>query len=291
MLNVFLRPVCAFLLVFLLDGAAVAQSRYALVIGNAAYQSIPALKTSATDAATVAETLRAGGYDVTELHDVRQTDTGQAMRNFLDKIAAGEPGGIAFVYYSGHAARAKGENFLIPVDAIVGNESEIAREAFRLKWLIEELVKLPLSARIIVLDASRDHQIGSAGGKPIAKGLATSQVSPGMLIAFAATPGTIAVESDADYSLFTGTLVSQMRQPGLFLDQMLRNTRIEVNKVTAGLQTPWTRSALHAELSLFKATDQQASDPDAAPKQLRKRRSVYRDPVRVIREFLRHVPF
>jgi uncharacterized caspase-like protein len=265
-----------------------AQSRNALVIGNGAYQSVPALKTPATDAAIVAETLQAAGYDVTQLHDVLQADIGQIMRDFLDKIAAGEPGGIAFVYYSGHAARSKGENFLLPVDAVINNENEIAGETFRLKELTEELVKLPLSARIIVLDAARDHQIGSAGGKPTANGLATSQVLPGMLIAFAATPGAIAVDGDADYSLFTGTLVTQMRQPGLDLEQMLRNTRIEVNNATAGRQAPWTRSALHAGLRLFDAPDQQANEAAAAPKQPRKRRSNGSDPIRAMRQILRH---
>jgi uncharacterized caspase-like protein len=41
-----------------------------IVIGNGAYTVLPALKTPATDAAIVAETLQAAGYDVTELHDL-----------------------------------------------------------------------------------------------------------------------------------------------------------------------------------------------------------------------------
>lgn len=287
----FLKPACALLLLFSLAGPALAQSRNALVIGNGAYQSAPALKTPATDAAIVAETLQAAGYDVTQLHDVLQADIGQAMRDFLDKIAAGEPGGVAFFYYSGHAARSKGENFLIPVDAVIGNENEIDGEAFRLKDLTEELAKLPLSARIIVLDASRDHQIGGAAGKPAARGLATTAVLPGMLIAFAATPGAIAVDGDADYSLYTGTLVTQMRQPGLNLERMLRNTRSEVNKATSGRQMPWTRSALPSELRLFEASDQQASEAAAAAKPPRKRRSGGSDPIRIMRQILRHGPF
>src|SRR5665647_1605435 len=72
-------------------GAASAQSRNALVIGNAAYVSAPKLKTPATDAAIVAETLRAAGYDVTELHDVNQASIGQSLRDFLDKVAGSGP--------------------------------------------------------------------------------------------------------------------------------------------------------------------------------------------------------
>ena len=47
-----------------------AQPRNALVIGNGAYTVLPALKTPAADAAIVAETLQAAGYDFTELPDL-----------------------------------------------------------------------------------------------------------------------------------------------------------------------------------------------------------------------------
>jgi uncharacterized caspase-like protein len=296
MLGRLLKLAIALLLLSLTD-AALAQSRVALVIGNAAYRSIPALKTPATDAAIVAETLRAAGYDVTELVDVHQADIGQAMRNFLDKLAAGGPGTVAFFYYSGHAARSNGENFLIPVDAVIGNENDISNEAFRLKELTEELVKLPLAARIIVLDASRDHAIGSPAGKPAPKGLATTQVLPGMLIAYAAAPGAVAVDADGygDYSLYTSMLVTQMRQPGLNLGQILKNTRIEVGKTTDNMQTPWTRSALHSQVVLFEAPAQdeaQASPEEATePKAKPPRRSHRLDGGAIIRNLLRHVPF
>jgi len=99
----FLKPPCVLLLLFALAGTALAQSRNALVIGNAAYQSAPALKTPATDAAIVAETLQAAGYDVTELHDVRQADIGQTMRGFLDKIAA-TPISVNFATFVGQGS-------------------------------------------------------------------------------------------------------------------------------------------------------------------------------------------
>src|SRR5664279_1401773 len=138
----------ALLLLSSLSGATLAQSRNALVIGNAAYENAPTLKTPVTDASIVAETLQAAGYDVTELHDVRQADTGQVMRDFLDKAAAGGPDGAAFFYYSGYGAQAEGENYLVPVDAAINNDGDVADEAFRLNDLLDELAKTPLAARI-----------------------------------------------------------------------------------------------------------------------------------------------
>lgn len=76
------------ILLLLLTSAARAEPRTALVIGNAAYQSAPVLKTPIVDAEIVAETLRAANFDVTEMHDVCQAEIGQVMRTFLDKLAA-----------------------------------------------------------------------------------------------------------------------------------------------------------------------------------------------------------
>ncbi|MDI1344347.1 MAG: caspase family protein [Pseudolabrys sp.] len=235
-------------------GAALAQSRNALVIGNSAYVSAPKLKTPATDAAIVAETLRAAGYDVTELHDVNQATIGQSLRDFLDKVAGSGPDGAAIVYYSGHGAQSDGANYLIPVDAVINSDADVANEAFRLNDLLDELAKIPLAARIVVLDASRDHKFGAGGDKPVAKGLAMGESIPGMLLAFAAAPGALADDGDGDYSLYTGALVTQMRQPGLDIEQIFRAVRLEVNKATNGSQTPWMVSDLAAEVRLFETT-------------------------------------
>ena len=129
--------VCILLLMLLLDDTALTQTRNALVIGNAAYRSALALKTPTTDASIVAETLLAAGYDVTELHDIRKTNIGQNMRDFLDKVSTSGPDGVAIFYYSGYAAQSNGENFLVPVDAIINEESDVAREAFRLRNFID----------------------------------------------------------------------------------------------------------------------------------------------------------
>jgi uncharacterized caspase-like protein len=235
-------------------GAASAQSRNALVIGNSAYVSAPKLKTPATDATIVAETLRAAGYDVTELHDVKQETIGQSLRDFLDKVAGSGPDGAAIVYYSGHGAQSEGANYLIPVDAVINNDADIANEAFRLNDLLDELTKIPLAARVVVLDSSRDHKFGAGGNKPVPKGLAMGDTIPGTLLAYAAAPGALADDGDGDFSLYTGALVTLMRQPGLDIEQIFKAVRLEVNKTTNGAQTPWTASDLTVDVRLFAAT-------------------------------------
>lgn len=264
----------------------------ALVIGNAAYKSVAALKTPITDASIVAETLRAAGYEVTELHDIGKANIGSSIRDFLDKVSAHGPDSVAIFYYSGYAAQSNGENFLVPVDATINEESDVAREAFRLRGFIDELAKTPLVARIVILDASRDYQFGLASGKPVAKGLAAEDMIPGTLVAFAAAPDAVSIDGFEDHSLYTETLVATMRQRGLDVEQIFKKTRLQISKKTSRAQIPWMISALDVELHLFDASNQQVSQSDSKPKKSRgKRTRNHPVPIGAIRDFIRRAPF
>jgi len=264
----------------------------ALVIGNAAYKSVAALKTPIADASIVAETLLAAGYEVTELHDLGKANIGPSVRNFLDKVSASGPNGAAIFYYSGYAAQSNSENFLVPVDATIKEESDVAKEAFRLRDFIDELAKTPLAARIIILDASRDHQFGLANSKPVEKGLAAENMVPGTLVAFAAAPGVVSIDGSEDHSLYTGILVATMRQRGLDMEQIFKETRLQISKKTSRIQIPWMISALDSELHLFGASNQQLSQNDSKPKksQSKKMRN-HRVPIGAIRDLIRRAPF
>jgi len=261
------RTLCVVVAVVLLalarPASAQAPSHIALVIGNAGYPG-KQLATTLNDAAVVAETMRAAGYDVTELHDVRQADIGPALRGFLDKVAAGGPDAVAFFYYAGRAAQAGGENFLVPVDAQIGGIADVPVQALRLNDLIGALAATPAAARIIVLDANRDHGYGAGTAAAVPPGLAIMEAPGGTMIAMAAAPDQVAAESGTRYSRYTTTLVTLMRQPGLDLDQIFRATRLQVNQATGGKQTPWTAMGLLVDVTLFP--EQAAPNaPPAAP--------------------------
>jgi hypothetical protein len=264
----------------------------ALVIGNAAYKSAAALKTPITDASVVSETLLAAGYEVTELHDIGKANIEPSMRDFLDKVTAGGPDAVAIFYFSGYATQTNGENFLVPVDATINEESDVAREAFRLRDFINELAKTPLAARIIILDASRDHQFGLASRKPVTKGLAAQDMISGTLVAFAAAPGAVSIDGSGDQSSYTKALVATMRQPGLDMEQIFKKTRLQISKTTSQTQIPWMISALDVEVHLFGASNQEVAQNDPKPqKSRRKQARNHAVPIGALREFIRRAPF
>jgi len=208
------------------------------VIGNSAYRNAQALPTAHGDAAVVAETMRAAGYEVIELRDLHLDDIGPAMRDFLDKVAAAGPQGVAFVYFSGYAAQSQGQNYLVPVDAQIGRDSDVPLQALRLSDLIQEMMSLPAAARLVVLDGARDHGFGRGTAQAVPRGLAVMDVPEGMLIASSAAPGALAVDGDASYSIYTGALVTAMRQPGLDMEQIFKAARLQVNQATGAARRP-----------------------------------------------------
>lgn len=252
---------------FLTGAPAHAQApapRVALVIGNATYASAPGIATAAADTTIVAETMRTAGYDVTELHDLVAANFGQTIRTFLDKVYAAGPEAVAFIYFGGYGAQFDGENYLVPVDARITRYADVPAQAFRLNDLVRELAELPAAARIIVLDASRDHGFGRDTKEAVPPGLAMMDAPAGMMIAFAAAPGAVSGEIEGPYSLYTGTLVTLMRQPGLEIEQIFKAARVQVNKVSTGAQTPWTASTLAVGFKLFDTPGDGTPAPVAA---------------------------
>jgi uncharacterized caspase-like protein len=104
----------AFLSISQLSAATPDAKRVALVIGNSTYQYAVTLPNPKADAALMARTLRASGFNVIE-----GTDTDKArMSALLDQFTeAAYEADVALVYYAGHGLQVDGHNYLIPVDA------------------------------------------------------------------------------------------------------------------------------------------------------------------------------
>src|SRR5437763_10664105 len=86
------------------SGAAQAEKRIALVVGNAGYQA-GALNTPANDAGLIAQTLQAAGVDVVGARDLDQDSMRHAFRDFLEKATGAGMDTVAFIYVSGYGVQ------------------------------------------------------------------------------------------------------------------------------------------------------------------------------------------
>ena len=87
-------------------GAAQAERRVALIIGNGAYQNVPRLPNPPRDAALIETALRQAGFEVTLANDLDRNHLVDALRSFGN---AADGADWAVLYYAGHGIEMGGE--------------------------------------------------------------------------------------------------------------------------------------------------------------------------------------
>lgn len=229
--------------------AVLAQDRLALVVGQGAYEGRN-LATAANDAGLIAQTLTSAGFEVVQGRDLNANDLRSLVRDFLDKVENLEAGSTVMVYLAGHGVQLEGDNYLLPVDARIQRDADIAIEGFRLSDLVRSLEQSPARVRVVVADMARDYPLGSAG-EPIAKGLALVEPPAGILMAFSSAPNIVATDGSGPYGPYATALAEMIRQPGLGLDEVFARTRLRVHETTNGLQIPWHSANLGAASFVF----------------------------------------
>jgi hypothetical protein len=229
-----------------------AESRVALVIGNSAYKTVTVLPNPANDAKAMTELLVAAGFEVVSRPDLSQSDMRRALRDFAADVALKGPDSVALVYFAGHGLQIEGENYLVPVDARIERESDVAIEAVRLADVMSALAATPSRTRIVILDACRNNPF-SAINRTTGRGLAIVDAPNGSIVSYATAPGMEALDGAGDNSPFTAALVQIAREPNLPIEQALKRIRLDVHKTTEGRQTPWESSSLTSDFSFFGA--------------------------------------
>jgi uncharacterized caspase-like protein len=231
----------------LLAQPALAEKRVALVIGNSAYQNVPALANPVNDGAIMSATFKAAGFDVVDYrHDLTARETRRALREFAD---AAREADIAVVYYAGHGMEVEGSNYLIPVDARLERDTDVYDETLSLDRIlvaIEPARKL----RLVILDACRDNPFSKSMQRTVAtrgigRGLAKVEPnSPNTLIAYSAKAGSTAQDGDGKNSPFTLALSRHITKPGLDVRRAFGFVRDDVLKTTGNKQEPFVYGSL-----------------------------------------------
>jgi len=223
-----------------------AEQRIALVIGNAAYATVPALTNPANDAALMAATLGDVGFDVVTAPNADRDEMAAAIREFGKRLRAAGPDAVGLFYYAGHGVQANGVNYLIPVDAPIGNEADLETAAVSAQWVLSQMDYAGNALNIVILDACRNNPF-AGGFRSLGSGLARMDAPSGALVAYAAAPGQTAADGSGANSPYTAALADAMRTPGLDLQDVFKRVRVAVESATGRAQTPWEESSLKGD--------------------------------------------
>jgi choice-of-anchor C domain-containing protein len=228
---------------------AAAEKRVALVIGNGAYVSLPALPNPANDARDISALLRNLGFEVMEGIDLDRSGVVTLTAEFLDGARGAD---AALIYYAGHGIQYEEDNYLIPVDASVTSAFGLKSEAVSLKGLLGELEGLA-KVNLVFLDACRDNPLAerlaaaapTRSGRAASRGLArVDPSSADTLIAFAAAPGQVASDGADRNSPFATAFLRHVATSRDEISILFKSIARDVLDATGNEQHPQIVSAM-----------------------------------------------
>jgi TPR repeat protein len=222
------------------------EKRFALVIGNSQYSSSP-LKNPVNDARDIASTLRSFGFDVALHENTSYKDMRRAIIEFGNRL---RDSGVGVFYYAGHGLQVNGRNYMVPVDAVIQGDAEVAVEAVDVDNILSRMETARNRLNIVILDACRDDPFTRSFRSPV-QGLASIDAPIGTLIAYATAPGRVAQDASGEGAngLYTSELLKAIKIPGLRIEDVFKRVRQEVVKKTEGKQVPWEASSLTGDFS------------------------------------------
>lgn len=219
--------------------------RVALVIGNSNYQypdSLPKLANPSHDAEDIAKALRGFGFDVIEKKNLGKEEMDDVIAEFSRKIGNSE---AALFYFAGHGIQVKGQNYLMPVDAKIESEGQVAYKGVNVNQVLDEMDGAQSRANIVMLDACRNNPITGKFRSAATHGLAAPASTPkGTVIVYATDPGNTAMDGDGRNGLFTSGLLEAFKGGDLSLHGVLSRTSKAVEQGSDGKQTPYVNGPM-----------------------------------------------
>jgi formylglycine-generating enzyme required for sulfatase activity len=228
--------------------------RVALVIGNAKYQRGSPLRNAANDAVSIAAVLKELKFEVVTgkaVTEATKVDMEKALTEFRQKLRGA---GVALFYYAGHGIQIDGTNYLIPVEVDMTNRDQVLYNTINLDTVLTSIGSGTAQVQLVILDACRDNPFGASrsGGSGGLAQVKAREDAKGILIAFSTSPGRVAADGEPGKNgLYTSQLLVAMKKPGLPIEAVFKQTRLQVAELSKGRQVPWESTSLTGELVLI----------------------------------------
>ena len=211
--------------------------RLALVVGNDSYRHVSELRNARSDAKAVAKALEAAGFDVNLKEDLGEKGMKAALRDFRERIEGGDD---AVFYFSGHGVQLGAANYLLPVDIASDSVGQVRDDALPLQRVLDDLQDQKARFTLAIVDACRNNPFKGRGRTIGGRGLVPVNPATGQMVLYSAGTGQEALDRLTDHDrnpngVFTRILIKEMNQPGVPVDQVLREVRDQVVMLTKGV--------------------------------------------------------
>lgn len=226
------------------------EKRYALVIGNSRYpKEVGQLRNPVNDAIDMAAELERSRFEVRLVTDATYGQMRAAFMKFKEKIdKADRDRTVALFYFAGHGMRMEDENYLVPIDASIEYQDDVWRYCFPVqKMVLSNMEAANSRMNIVILDACRNNPFPSLTRTVGNQGLGEMKKARGSFIAYATAPGSVAIDGTGRNGLYTQELLKAIRQPGLTIEQVFKEVRLNVHRLSGEKQNTWDSSNITGE--------------------------------------------
>lgn len=222
--------------------------RIALVVGNSSYPKAPLLNPR-NDAQAMTKLLREAGFTVDQQIDTSQTQLSQAAARF-GKAIKDPKVKFGLFYYAGHGLQQEWRNYLVPVSADIRTAEDIKKKTVDVSELLAYMEEAKGRSFLVILDACRDDPF-AGNYKPSARGLSQFDAPVGSMLAFATSPGNVAMDGEGENGLYTSNLLREFAVRGARLEDAFKRVRLGVRLASNGRQIPWESTSLEEDVYLF----------------------------------------
>jgi uncharacterized caspase-like protein len=223
--------------------------KVALVIGNAAYENVVALRNPGNDATDMCAALARLGFKTQCLTNVRdRTEFDARVKAYVDQLDAGA---VGVFYYSGHGVQAGGANFLIPTHVQLASAAEDPRRVlYNVDDLFEQLKRRRPRFQLVVLDACRADLFAQPGGSPRTATRSTlvraleqvpgsgnglqpiKDAPPATIVLYATASKDVAFDGDGRNGPLTRHVLEHIGTRGIFVEEFIKRVTADVETET-----------------------------------------------------------
>jgi hypothetical protein len=212
----------------------------ALCIGNAAYPGDPLINPS-NDAESISRRLEALSFSCMLLKNASISQMDASIKAFSEELKDSD---VGLFFFAGHGMQIDGENYLTAIDTDFYDENAAKYSSHQLSRIIDVLEKGTNSTSIVILDACRNNPYERQWRGVGSRGLAPVYAPKGTIIAFATSPGQVALDGNGNNGRFTSALLSHIDTQNLTIEDFLKRVRNTLSASTAGRQTSWEHTSL-----------------------------------------------
>jgi uncharacterized caspase-like protein len=215
-------------------------NKIALVYGNGSYPE-SSLKNPANDAKSIKEKLTKLGFRCITRTDAKVKEMEIGLVEFSELL---EDNDVGLFFFAGHGMQIDGRNYLTAIDTDFSSEVDAKYSSLPLDKVIDVMDSGDAPTKIIILDACRNNPYERRWRSSDTRGLAPIFAPKGMIIAYATSPGQVALDGDGANGAYTKALLHHISTQDITIEDLFKRVRNTLSSSTKGHQISWEHTSL-----------------------------------------------